>query len=71
MKLGTWIKENGLTHESFVRFSHERGALFSKHAVAKWCAGSRMPRPEEMRTIYELTGHEVQPNDFYRLQKLK
>ncbi len=68
MKLGIWIKENGLTQESFVAYSHNRGAGFSRHAVAKWCSGARVPRPEEMRTIYEVTDNQVQPNDFYGLQ---
>lgn len=67
MKLGIWIKANGLTQETFVQFSRNRGAAFSKHAVAKWCAGSRVPRPDEMRTIYQLTNQQVQPNDFYGL----
>lgn len=67
MKLGIWIKANGLTQETFVQFSRNQGAGFSKHAVAKWCAGSRVPRPDEMRVIYELTNRQVQPNDFYGL----
>lgn len=67
MKLGIWIKENGLTQEAFVQYSHKRGAGFSRHAVAKWCSGARVPRPEEMRTIYQLTNQQVQPNDFYGL----
>lgn len=68
MKLGIWIKENGLTQESFVEYSRAKGAGFSRHAVAKWCSGARVPRPEEMRTIYKITGCQVQPNDFYGLQ---
>ncbi len=68
MKLGIWIKENGLTQESFVTYSQSRGAGFSRHAVAKWCSGARVPRPEEMRTIYAVTDNQVQPNDFYGLQ---
>lgn len=69
MKLGIWIKANGYTQESFLEYSKQNGAVFSRHAVSKWCAGSRIPRPEEMRFIYELTNREVSPNDFYGLQK--
>lgn len=68
MKLGIWIKENGLTQETFVEYSHKRGAGFSRHAVAKWCSGARVPRPDEMRTLYEVTDRAVTPNDFYGLQ---
>ena len=68
MKLGIWIKENGLTQESFVEYSRAKGAGFSRHAVAKWCSGARVPRPDEMRRIYELTMRQVGPNDFYGLQ---
>ncbi len=68
MRLVTWIKEQGMTQDAFVLEAQRRGAKFSKHAVHKWCSGSRVPRPEEMRFIYEFTHHDVQPNDFYNLR---
>ena len=68
LRLGLWIKENGYTHESFVQYSRENGATFSRHAVSKWCSGARIPRPEEMRLIHRLTHGIVEPNDFYYLQ---
>ena len=32
--------------------------------VGGW--GERLPRPENMQKIVELTSGEVQPNDFYK-----
>ena len=68
LRLGIWIKENGYTHESFVQYSRENGATFSRHAVSKWCSGARIPRPDEMRLIHRLTHGIVEPNDFYYLR---
>lgn len=34
--------------------------------VSLWCNGERLPRPENMQKIMDLTGGEVQPNDFYK-----
>ena len=33
--------------------------------VLKWCKGTRIPRPENMRAIYRLTKGQVQAKDFY------
>jgi hypothetical protein len=68
MKLGIWIKENNLTQETFVAYSQSHGAKFSRHAVAKWCSGARIPRPHEMSVIHKVTDSAVTPNDFYGLQ---
>ena len=61
MKLGTWLKDNKYTHESFIDMAN-------KNALAKWCRGVRIPRKEEMQTLNKLTKGNVQPNDFYNLQ---
>ena len=34
------------------------------HAVKKWRYRERMPRPEAMRRIFEVTGGRVTANDF-------
>ena len=36
----------------------------SASAVRKWMYGERMPRPEQMRRIAEITERQVMPNDF-------
>lgn len=33
--------------------------------VRKWLNGERVPRPDQMRKIYEVTNGLVSPNDFY------
>ena len=68
MKLGTWLKDNNHTHNTFVNYAYEKGASFSIHALAKWCRGVRIPRKEEMQIIYDLTDGNVTPNDFYNLK---
>ena len=68
MKLGTWLKDNKYTHESFIDMANKHGASFTIHALAKWCRGVRIPRKEEMQTLNKLTKGNVQPNDFYNLQ---
>ena len=68
MKLSAWIKEKGMTQDEFVLSAQAQGAGFSKHAVHKWCSGARIPRPEEMSFIFDITKNEVTPNDFYDLK---
>ena len=33
--------------------------------VLKWCKGTRIPRPENMKIIYRATKGQVQAKDFY------
>jgi len=37
----------------------------SEGAVRKWCSGERTPRADQMRTISDITGGAVSPNDFF------
>jgi hypothetical protein len=67
MKLSVWLKENDATHQSFTNYANGKGVMFSKHAVAKWCNGQRIPRKDEMENIHRLTEGGVEPNDFYNL----
>ena len=67
MKLSVWLKENDATYESFTDYANMKGVMFSKHAVAKWCIGQRIPRKDDMENIHRLTEGGVEPNDFYNL----
>ena len=69
MTLSEYLKENKITQDRFLEIAKDKGATFSIHAISKWCQGHRIPRQEEMQTIYEITEGKVEPNDFYILPK--
>lgn len=72
MKLGAWLKENSMTQREFLQLATERHqGNFTFHALAKWCNGQRIPRPDDMNVIFEATNGSVSPNDFYLLQRNK
>ena len=60
MKLSDYIAETGV---SIDQFADDVGEV-SISGVRKWLHGQRVPRPEQMRRIDEITGHRVMPNDF-------
>lgn len=60
MKLATYMADQKMT-------TLEMAALVgdvSESGVRKWIYGERVPRPEQMRRIAEVTDGAVQPNDF-------
>lgn len=61
MQLKEWIKKSGKTQQDVADVLGVAQGL-----VSSWCNGERLPRPENMAKIVELTGGEVQPNDFYK-----
>jgi hypothetical protein len=61
MKLTQYLREKCLDDETFASLS---SGAFSPEAVRKWRFGVRIPRPEQMRLIFELTQGAVTPNDF-------
>ncbi|MGL4196658.1 MAG: helix-turn-helix domain-containing protein [Allorhizobium sp.] len=61
MKLGTYIKTEGKTAEDMAQAIGD----VSVSGLRKWIAGERVPRPDQMRRIVEVTGGKVLPNDFY------
>jgi DNA-binding transcriptional regulator YiaG len=63
MKLGTYLDQNKLSERDFAALLAPVGA--SEHTVIKWVRGERMPRPDAMLRIVEVTAGKVQPNDFY------
>ena len=68
MKLGQWLKKEGLTHDDFVIYMRQSGSDVIKGAIDKWCNGQRIPRKNDMQTITDLTNQEVTPNDFYEIE---
>lgn len=60
MRLATYLNDNGLSCAEFGRRIGKTRA-----AVAAWCNGTRIPRPEQMRKIERATDGDVTPADFY------
>lgn len=71
MKLKDYLHANKMTQLQFIDLANKYDKPFSIHAVAKWCQDKRIPRQDEMATIYTLTNGEVTPNDFYILPDKK
>lgn len=60
MKLAHYLIEKNITPEQFA--SNMEGISVS--GVRKWMYGERVPRPDQMRKIADVTGGLVEPNDF-------
>jgi len=63
-KLLEWRVQRGLTRA-------ELGALLgvSSETIRRWENGSRVPWPRKMVEIYRETAGEVQPGDFYEIER--
>jgi transcriptional regulator with XRE-family HTH domain len=59
MKLAQYITDKNINVE---QFAADMGGSVS--GIRKWMYGERVPRPDQMRKIAEMTGGLVQPNDF-------
>ena len=64
MTIGEFLKTNGLDEEGFASRSD---GTFSAEAVRKWRFGQRIPRPQHLRKITEITDGAVTANDFFAL----
>ena len=61
MHLSEWIEKENKTQQEVA------DALGCGQAdISRYCSGEAIPRPDRMAKIVELTGGEVQPNDFYK-----
>lgn len=60
MKLAQYLTDKNISPE---QFAADMGGL-SVSGIRKWMYGERVPRPDQMRKIAELTGGLVEPNDF-------
>jgi transcriptional regulator with XRE-family HTH domain len=60
MKLAQYLTDKNISPE---QFAFDMGGL-SASGIRKWIYGERVPRPDQMRKIAELTKGAVKPNDF-------
>lgn len=60
MKLATYMSLKKITPEEMAALVGNASAS----GVVKWMREERMPRPEQQRRIFEVTGGAVSPNDF-------
>ena len=66
MILKDYLEKENHTQQSFIdEVLMARNIRIPQSTLAKWISGIRIPRKEEMITIFEITGVQVQPNDFY------
>lgn len=66
MTLDDWRIRQGLSVQQLanrIRTTHQ--------SALRYCNGQRVPRAAIMPRIYRITGGAVQPNDFYRLPRLR
>ncbi|MFC3227362.1 helix-turn-helix domain-containing protein [Marinibaculum pumilum] len=63
MRLADFLKREGISGAEFAR------RIGVKHpTVSRYLDGQRIPRPEQMQRIHEVTNGEVGPADFYSTQ---
>ena len=60
MKLSAYMLTNKITPRQIADLVGD----VSISGVIKWMRDERVPRPEQMRRIHEVTNGEVTPNDF-------
>lgn len=70
MQLKQYLKKKRLTQAEFIQICHEKtGKMIPQGTFAKWVVKTRIPRKKEMETIFSITKGQVQPNDFYNLER--
>lgn len=60
MTLSEWLKREGLSATDLAKRMNK-----PQPTIARYVNGQRMPEPPVMKEIFEITGGEVAPNDFY------
>jgi hypothetical protein len=60
MKIQTYMTANKISPEAMA----ELVGGVTESGVRKWVYGERIPRPDQLRRIAEVTNGEVMPNDF-------
>ena len=66
MLLKDYLKKEDYTQLSFLDMVEmATGNKIPQSTFAKWITGVRIPRRDDMLTIYKITEGEVEPNDFY------
>ena len=61
MKLETWVKSNGVSVTNLATLIGVSGY----RTAQRYITGERIPRPEVMEKIHEITEGQVTANDFY------
>lgn len=59
MKLSEYLAANHITYTAFAKATG-----YDIETVRRWAIGKRFPGREPMEKIREVTGGQVQPNDF-------
>lgn len=71
MKLIAWMQSEGVDDQQVAdrlsALSDDPGKSVSVGAVRKWKYGERIPRPDEMVGLYQISNGKVTANDFYDL----
>ena len=62
MKLSEYIKNKNLPYAEVAELLG-----VDPQAIYYWISGERIPKPENMRKIFEITGGAVTANDFFNL----
>jgi hypothetical protein len=62
-KLEAWIRSQGLQQQEFAKLIPVRPT-----AVCRWLSGERIPRPNQIRRIVEVTQGQITANDLLRLE---
>lgn len=60
MKLAAYMTEKGISPDEMAAKLGET----SVSGVIKWMRNERVPRPDQQRRIFAVTGGKVAPNDF-------
>ena len=60
LKLQDWMTANDYSVHDVAK-----AVEVAPHSVANWLAEKNVPNSTTMRRIIELTGGEIQPNDFF------
>lgn len=70
MRLKDYLERNALTQVKFINLIEmATGKTVPQGTLAKWIVGSRIPRKEQIETIFQITDGDVEPNDFYDIRK--
>lgn len=71
-KLDAYIRRKHLTNKGFARLVSEAsgGRTISARTVENWRYSVSVPRGWALEGIFKVTGGELTPNDFVRLERL-
>lgn len=65
MKLKTWLEHKQIKEKELIKLLRKEHVFISQSAVNKWVNGDRIPSPNNMKAINNVTGGLVNANDFF------